>query len=181
MFDSQKRVIWEYNLPGGWLIDFDVVEATGLVYGTAGDNIMFILDLSSGKELEKSGRNGSAAYGDVKAYGKDLCLIRDDFRVYREKVPDPSFEPMKDRLAAWRGTQLLWQLDFPPDAELIVREKKIFALTKTKTRVYLKGSICSQNVVVSPPKIPLVSAHESKPALRYKFVKSVLLWCAGFA
>ena len=138
MFDSQKRVVWTYDVPGGWLIDFDVVETTGLVYGTAGDNIMFILNLSSGAELKRIGRNGSAAFGEVRAYGKDLCLINDNFWGYRQKVPDPSFEPMKDRLAAWRGTQILWQVDFPPDAELIVNGRKILALTRTKTKVYLK-------------------------------------------
>ena len=138
MFDSQRRVVWTYDVPGGWLIDFDVVETTGLVYGTAGDNIMFILTLSSGAELERIGRNGSAAFGEVRAYGKDLCLIKDNFWGYRQKVPDPSFEPMKDRLAAWRGTHILWEVDFPPDAELIVNGKKILALTRTKTKVYLK-------------------------------------------
>lgn len=138
MFDSQKRVVWTYDVPGGWLIDFDVVETTGLVYGTAGDNIMFILNLSSGAELTTIGRNGSAAFGEVRAYGKDLCLIKDNFWGYRQKLLDPSFEPMKDRLAAWRGTQILWEIDFPPDAELIVNGKKILALTRTKTKVYLK-------------------------------------------
>ena len=136
MFDAQRRVVWEYDSPNP-LIDFDVVETTGLVYGTAGDNIMFILELSSGKELEAIARNGSAAYGQVTAYGRDQCLIKDNFSVYRDKLP-PDLEPMKDGLAAWRGTELLWHIDFPPDAELIVRGKKIFALTKTKTRVYLK-------------------------------------------
>jgi hypothetical protein len=138
MFDSQKRVIWEFALAGNPLIDFDVVETTGLVYGTAGDNMMFILNLSSGKELKVIGRNGSAAFGEVRAYGKDLCLIKDNFWGYRQKLPDPKFEPMKDGLTAWRGTKLLWQVDFPPDAELIVSGKKIFALTRTKTKVYLK-------------------------------------------
>jgi len=138
MFDSQKRVTWEYALAPNPLIGFDVVETTGLVYGTAGDNIMFILNLSSGKELKSMGRNGSAGFGEVSAYGKDLCLIRDNFWGYRQKLPDPTFEPMKDRLTAWRGTQVLWDVDFPPDAELIVRGKKIFALTRTKTKVYLK-------------------------------------------
>jgi hypothetical protein len=138
MFDSQKRVIWEYGLGEIPLIDFDVVETTGLVYGTAGDNIMFILNLSSGKERKSIGRNGSAAFGQVRAYDKDLCLITDNFWGYRNKLPDPTFEPMKDRLTAWRGTQRVWEVDFPPDAELIVRGKKIFALTRTKTKVYLK-------------------------------------------
>ena len=138
LFDFQKRVVWTYDVPGGWLIDFDVVETTALVYGTAGDNIMFMLNLSSGAELKIIGRNGSAAFGEVRAYGKDLCLIKDNFWGYRQKLPDPSFEPMKDRLVAWRGKQILWEIDFPPDAELIVHGKKILALTRTKTKVYLK-------------------------------------------
>ncbi|HET6975537.1 MAG TPA: hypothetical protein VFI24_04390 [Pyrinomonadaceae bacterium] len=135
-FDSQKRVVWQYEVPQ-WLIDFDVVESTGLVYGTAGDNIMFILDLSSGKELKSISRNGSAAFGEVKAYGTNECLVTDAFGVYREKGPR-DMEPMQDGLTGWRGTRELWHIDFPADAELIVKGKRIFAVTKTKTSVYIK-------------------------------------------
>jgi hypothetical protein len=144
MLNSQKRVVWKYEV-SQWLIDFDVVESTGLIYGTAGDNIMFILDISSGNELKAISRNGSAAYGQVKAYGRDACLITDNFWGYRDKVRDLDLEPMKDGIAAWRGTRLLWHIDFPPDAELIVNGKRIFGLTKTKTSVYVKE--------IFPPKV----------------------------
>lgn len=135
-FDSQKRVVWEFDISEP-LFDFDVVESTGLVYGTAGDNIMFILDLSSGKELKVESRNGKAAYGQVSAYGTNECLVLDNFWGYREGLPS-EFEPMKDGVTAWRGIRELWHRDFPPDAELVVKGKQIFAVTKTKTTVYIK-------------------------------------------
>jgi hypothetical protein len=47
-------------------------------------------------------------------------------------------EPMKDGIIAWRGTRELWHRDFPPGAELVVKDKRIFAVTKTKTTVYIK-------------------------------------------
>lgn len=135
-FNSQRRVVWQYDISEP-LFDFDVVESTGLVYGTAGDNIMFILDLASGKELGGESRNGRAGFGEVKAYGKDECLITDNFRGYRDGFP-AEFEPMQDGITAWRGTRELWHRKFPPDAELVVKGKRIFAVTKTKTTVYIK-------------------------------------------
>lgn len=136
--NSQKHIVWEYPV-SQWLIDFEVVESTGLVYGIAGDNIMFILDLYSGRELKVISRNGSAAYGQVETYRKNECLITDNFWAYREKAPPGSeFEPMQDGITAWRGTRLLWHLDFPADAELVVKGNRIFAVTKTKTTIYVK-------------------------------------------
>ena len=119
--DSQEHVVWEYDVSQYYLFDFDVVESTGLVYATAGDNIMFILDLSSGRELKMVSRNGKAAYGSVRAYGKNECLVTDNFWGYREGLPS-DMEPMKDGVTAWRGTQELWHRDFPPGAELVVKD-----------------------------------------------------------
>ncbi len=62
-----------------WIIDFSFVESTKLIYGTAGDNIMFILNADTGKQLYINGRNGKAAYEIVQSYGKDTTLITDDF------------------------------------------------------------------------------------------------------
>jgi hypothetical protein len=32
----------------------------------------------------------------------------------------------------------LWHRDFPPDAELLVKGDKIYAVTKTKTNIYIR-------------------------------------------
>jgi hypothetical protein len=55
--------------------------------------------------------------------------------MYREK--DRNIPPMNDGITCWRGTKALWHQDFPPDAELVVNGGKIFAVTKTKTALYL--------------------------------------------
>lgn len=135
MLDAEKHVVWKYTVTQ-WLNDFAYVAATNLVYGTAGDNHMFIIDASSGRVLVSEARNGSAAYGVVLPYGDDACLIADNFAGYRG--PHRGREPMPDGVAAWRGTKMLWRVDIPPDAELQVVGSRIFAVTRTKTRVLVK-------------------------------------------
>jgi hypothetical protein len=138
MLDSQRRITWKYTVPQ-LLFDFTYIESTGLIYGTAGDNTMFILEASSGKQLVFDSRNGRAAYGMVKPYGNDQCLITDNFAGYREVARDlPSSPSMKDGLTAWRGTKVLWHTDFPPDADLVVNGSKILAVTKSKDGIFVK-------------------------------------------
>lgn len=134
MLDPHGKVMWQYTVPQ-MLFDYAYIESSGLIYGTAGDNTMFILDAASGKELVLNSRNGSAGYGEVKAYGKDQCLIIDSNAGYRDRLNDPS---IKDRVTAWRGTQILWSTDFPPDASLVVNGDKILAVSKTKTSLFIK-------------------------------------------
>ena len=127
-------VVWKYR-EGQGIDDYTLVESTGLVYGTAGDNVMFILDAVSGKKLHRDSRNGSAAYGVAENYGSDMCLVTDNFAIYREKAR--GVQPMNDGLTCWRGEQALWHQDFPADAELVVNGSRILAVTKTKTGIYV--------------------------------------------
>ena len=134
MLDANERLVWEYNVPQ-MLFDFAFIPSTGLIYGTAGDNSMFILEASTGKELVRNSRNGSAAYGQVKRYGNDVCLITDNNWGYRERLDDPT---IKDGVSAWRGTELLWSAELPPSADLMVKASRIVALTKTKDGIFIK-------------------------------------------
>lgn len=134
MLDTNGKVVWEYNVPQ-MLFDFAVIPSTGLIYGTAGDNNMFILESSTGKELVRNSRNGSAAYGQVKPYGNDMCLVTDNNWGYRDRLDDPT---IKDGVTCWRGTEILWSTELPPDANLIVKGGKISALTKTKDGIFIK-------------------------------------------
>lgn len=126
--DAQRRLIWKYT-EGQIMFDFTFIKATDLVYGTAGDNTMFILQATTGKQLYRNSRNGSAAYGEVKAYGRDQCLITNNNWGYRERLNNPS---IKDGVSAWRGTEALWEQEIPPEARLLVRGRRIFAVTKGK-------------------------------------------------
>ena len=145
LLSDKRRVEWKVTVPQ-FLIDYAPIEATGMVYVTAGDNIMLILELATGKELYGNGRNGSAAYGQMEPYGEDQCLILDNYVGYRWKQSeseknDPTWwtpELMGDGIAAWRGTKELWHRDFPPDAELLVQGRKIYAVTKTKSNIYIQ-------------------------------------------
>ena len=142
MLDAKRRVAWEYTVTQ-WVIDFAHVEATGLVYGTAGDNIMFILDAANGRELYVNSRNGRAGYGLVIPYGRDACLVTDAVGGYREGYTG-GYDPMQDGVTAWRGTRVLWHMDVPPDAELQVVGPKIYGVTKTKDRILLKELLVPQ-------------------------------------
>lgn len=125
------------NSEAQMLFDYTLIESTNLIYGTAGDNVMFILDAATGKELHSDSRNGSAAFGVAQNFGHDMCLVTDNFVVYREKSREANIEPMKDGITCWRGTKALWHQDFPPNAQLVVNGNRILAVTKTKTGIYV--------------------------------------------
>jgi hypothetical protein len=145
LLNRNHQVQWQFTVAQE-LYDFAAVESTGLVYATSGDNAMYIVSLSNGKEVYGNGRTGSAAYGQVEPFGKDQCLILDDFQGYRMKMSDnelndPSWwkrPTMSDGLTAWRGTKKLWHRDFPPDANLLVKGSTIYAVTKTRTSLYIR-------------------------------------------
>lgn len=143
MLDVKRRVNWTYT--SAEIRDFAFVETTGLVYGSAYDNLMFILDASNGQELYSNGRNGKCAYGRVVPFGKDMCLITDDMMGYRaalEEWESGKIEMIEtDGITAWRGTEALWRIHFPPDADLIVRGDKIYAVTKTDKSIYVREII----------------------------------------
>lgn len=136
-FDDKFQVIWTYEV-AQWIIDFSFVESTNLIYGTAGDNIVFILNADTGKQLFINGRNGSAAYGVVQNYGEDTTLITDDFLGYREGSRYENYASLSDGIGLWQGTKELWHIDFPPDAELVVNDKRILAVTKTTAGIYIR-------------------------------------------
>lgn len=145
MLDQNFQVQWKYEVPQ-MLFDYAIIESTRLIYGTAGDNNFFILDATTGKALHRESRNGSAAYGQVVPFGVDQCLVLDNFWGYRMKMSDSelndprwwTLEVMADGITAWRGTNELWKRDFPPDADLLVKGDKIYAITKTKTSIYIR-------------------------------------------
>lgn len=136
MLDDAERVVWKYNVPQ-CVIDFAYIKKTNLVYVTAGDNFMCILDAATGRELAHESRNGSAGFGRVIPYGDDACLVMDTYGGYRQGR-EVGVLPMQDGVTAWRGTETLWRRDVPPDAELQVVGSKVYAVTKTKDRILLK-------------------------------------------
>jgi hypothetical protein len=140
MLGAGGRVVWKYHVPMS-VVDFAHVEATGLVYGTGSDNLMFILDAATGKELYNDTRDGRAAFGAVLPYGEDVCLVMENLVGYRvQYLPDDEvpYEPLQDSVMAWRGTKMLWNVQVPPDAGLQVVGSRIFAVTRTSSKVLVK-------------------------------------------
>lgn len=138
--DQRLRVIWRYRT-AQFIIDYTYVDSTKLIYGTAGDNNMFVLDANTGKEQTGESRNGSAAFGLTTRFGADMCLVEDNFWFYRERERKAGMEPMNDGVSCWRGTTKLWTQDFPPDADAVVSGEKIFAVTKSKKAIYVREII----------------------------------------
>lgn len=131
--DKNKKVKWKYEI-GSDLIDFTYIKHNGLVYGTAHDNTMFILNVNTGEELERISRNGSLAFGQLVQY-KGLCLIVDNNWGYRDRLLDNSIE---DGLTAWIGTKDIWHIDIPPESTIVIKDDKIFALTINNGRISFK-------------------------------------------
>jgi hypothetical protein len=136
MLGADGGVVWKYVVPQ-WVVDFAHVGATGLVYVTAGDNNMMILDAATGGELLRESRQGGAGFRAALPYGEDGCLVVDEMRGYRAGIGGGPL-PMQDAVTAWRGTRMLWHRSVPPDAELQVVGSRIFAVTKTESRVLVK-------------------------------------------
>lgn len=136
LLGTDGRAVWKLDAPQT-VFDFAYVGATGLVYVTAGDNNLMILDAATGRVLRSESRNGRAAFGVTIPYDDDACLVTDDFSGYRDFYYGDS-QPMRDGVAAWRGTKMLWRVEIPPDAELQVVGSRIFAVTKTSYRVLVK-------------------------------------------
>lgn len=139
--DGKKRIVWKYT-EAQFMFDFTFIPATGLIYGTAGDGVMFILNAGTGKKLIRDAYMGKGAYGIVRAYGKDQCLVTSDFAMYREDWKRLNLrrieDVMTDEVTDFRGTKALWTRSFPPDADLVVDGKRILAVTKTQSNIYVK-------------------------------------------
>lgn len=142
-FNAEKRIVWIYT-EAQFMFDFTLIPATGLIYGTAGDGVMFILEASTGKRLVRHEYMGRAAYGVVRPFGKDQCLVTSDYSGYRQDWKELDLPGMKDvrtwrdEITAYRGTKALWSRDFPPDADLVVDGERILAVTKTESSIYVK-------------------------------------------
>lgn len=88
---------------------------------------------------ERTGNGGAQLplrYDD-ETYGNDECLVMDSFTFYRMGYSGGG-SPTQDGVTAWRGTKILWHRDVPPDAELQVVGKRIYAVTNTKTRMLVR-------------------------------------------
>lgn len=146
MLDTGLHIQWQYK--PSWMIgDFAAFEVTGLVYGTAGDNIFFILDGKTGEEKWAESHNGGHGFGETIPFGGDICLVTTDdshYRIDSWQDSQANLEKygldklMSDTLVAWRGTEKLWTVDFPPDAKLVVNGDNIYAVTQTDESIYVR-------------------------------------------
>ena len=132
--DANRRIVWEFSEFPPPLFDFAFIPTTDLIYVTTADNTMYILNAKTGKSLYSNGRNGSGAYGKVKPYLNDECLITDNLWGYRDRLNDPNIE---NGVTAWQGLTPLWSRHIPANSSLVIRGKRIFVVVKQrhKTRI----------------------------------------------
>lgn len=144
--DAKLRIRWRYQAAPP-IIDFVIVESSGLIYGIAADEVGFMLEAATGKKLFSEGHNGKAYYSQIVPYGKDGCLIVESLEGYRagqwhdtqenlEKFGLDDY--MSDSVIACRGTKRLWAVDWPPDAELTVKGSALYAVTRTDKSIYVR-------------------------------------------
>lgn len=144
MLDAAGQVRWQYKA-NPRIIDFVIAESAGLVYGIADDNVFFILELATGKCLLSESHNGRTYYSQILPYGKDGCFVIMNTGGYRESDEwTTSKMVVMDSLIAYRGTKWLWWVDFPPDAELIIKGKTYYAVTRTDGGIYVRKVHISQ-------------------------------------
>ena len=136
MLDANRRIVWKYDTPHA-VVNFVYVKATDVIYSTDDGNNMYILDAATGRVLRSEPRGGRAWYGAMIPYGEETCLIMDELGSYRMGYGGGP-APTQDSVTAWRGTRMLWRRDVPPDAEIQVVGSKVYAVTKTQTRVLVK-------------------------------------------
>lgn len=136
LLDAGGRVVWKHTAAER-IKDFVHVAAAGTIYATTGVNDMILLDASTGGRVLLASGGGGVGYRQVLAYGEDLCLVVEDCRRYRTDCHG-GHRPMSDSVSAWRGTRMLWHAFFPADAELQVVGSKIYAVTKTTSRILVK-------------------------------------------
>ena len=140
MLDSELRIEWQYRTSQD-IFDVAAVEGTGLIYGVAGDGVHFVLDVTSGKQLLREVRNGRSSFMQTVPYTGNTCLLVENRDGYRDNFNDwqnPSSTVEVDGLSAWRGTRQLWTVEFPPDAELLVSGRDLYAVTKTDAGIYVR-------------------------------------------
>ncbi|MET0645961.1 MAG: hypothetical protein ABW208_05020 [Pyrinomonadaceae bacterium] len=136
MLDAGGRVVWKHTA-SEVIEDFVHVAATGTVYATTGANSMIILDASTGGRLLLASGGDRGGYRQVLPYGEDACLVVEDRGDNRTDCHG-GHRPTQDGVSAWRGTRILWYAAVPADAELQVVGSKIYAVTRTKSRILVR-------------------------------------------
>jgi outer membrane protein assembly factor BamB len=135
MLNGRKEVIWKWTTKGAAFTDQPVIDSTGTIYAIACDLIWVALDSETGQLKWRQGANGRATYTQIKPYKDDQYLIVVNMGGYRDM--SPSFHD-EDTLFLCKGTQVIWEKDFPADATLQVWEKRILAVTYKDSRLVME-------------------------------------------
>jgi len=124
MLDSKNQIAWECPFEPNIIQDV-MVDSRGDIYITLTDGLLLALN-ASGKEVWRTGLNGSAGYGQIKSYG-DGFLVVVDMEGYRMKGSNS-----EDTLQFWKDRKLSWSKEFPRGAKLQLVGNRIVAITTTK-------------------------------------------------
>lgn len=136
MLDAGGLVVWKYAASQR-IADFVYVAPYGTVYLTTGDGRLHLLDAKTGVRVLSAANDARGGYRAVLPYGGDSCLVVEGHAGYRTDCHG-GHRPTEDGVAVWRGTRIIGRAAVPADAELQVVGSKIFAVTKTRSRILVR-------------------------------------------
>jgi hypothetical protein len=132
MLDGNKRVLWKWSgRSGAPFTDQPVVDSTGTIYAIGLDLYWLALDVETGEVKWRSTAVGSATYAQIEPYRDDHYLLVVNMENYREGLTSDT----QDTLYLCKGTEVVGEADFPPNARLQVWGDRILALSQIKDRM----------------------------------------------
>jgi uncharacterized protein YlzI (FlbEa/FlbD family) len=138
MVNAKKEIVWKNDVD---LVKPPIIDSKGGIYGITSDLGHFSINAQTG-EVDYFGRGvgGSHSYyTDIKLYKGNQYLVVESMQYYRDgNLCYPKCPMSNDNLYAWEGKRLLWQVEFPPKADLQVWGDKILAINKNSSSVVIK-------------------------------------------
>jgi outer membrane protein assembly factor BamB len=140
LLDENRKLVWRKSL-GAPLTTQPIIDSTGrLIYALAFDLNWVALDVKTGTVKWNNGGNGKAVYSQLKAYKDDTYLVVVNMAGYDDKYSICAAEETltkktdchrtkPDSLYLSRGKEILWEKEFPANAQLKVWNTKILAVS----------------------------------------------------
>jgi len=128
MLDAKDRIMWSWSTGdegSPFITDQPIVDSSGAIYIVGTGQTHFALDASTGC-VKWGGMTGSRiAHRQIEKYVDDQYLILADHS--GDDDPKHGYLP-ENVLEAYKGQDLIWSINFPRDAKLMVRKGKIYAV-----------------------------------------------------
>ncbi|MEP6902234.1 MAG: hypothetical protein ABJA66_10820 [Actinomycetota bacterium] len=137
MLNARNQTIWTWTTGGAPLTDFPIIDSHGIIYAIGFDITWVALNSKNGEKLWQGTANGKAVYSQIELYKKDMYLVITNMTSYREN--DSVFGiTTKDNISLCKGNSILWTTEIPANAEIKVKNGKVFTFYKQKKQIVIK-------------------------------------------